>query len=193
MDEKIKVIFLDIDGVLNGYGLFTEIFYKIFFFLRKEEWFTKYFNIFGVHTRKVRLLKEIIRKTKAKVVLCSSLRYKLFKVPYEEQSEFCKKITLTFFKNHIDIYDITPNLGTEFKREDEINLWLLTNGINVTNYVILDDEPSEYPHLREKYLVQTSNILADEFITGAWTDNSGLKKKHVKYAIELLNDDNRKI
>lgn len=184
--DKVKIIFLDIDGVLNGFTLFTHLIYKLFYLIKKEDWLIKHYNVFDVQRKRFKLLKDILDKTGAEVVLCSSLRFKIFNVPFEDQPEKCKKISLYLFENNIEIIDVVPELDTSYKREDEINMWLISHKDEVSNYIIIDDDPSEYPHLGEKHMVQTSKVSNGEFITGSWLDKSGIKRKHVKKAIEML-------
>ena len=71
----MKVIFLDIDGVLNGNSYFTGALVKLkmrklFRFIEKK--FNR--DLYGVHKDKVRRLAKIVHKTGAKVVMSSSWR-----------------------------------------------------------------------------------------------------------------------
>lgn len=111
----MKVIFLDIDGVLNSYEYFVK---------------TRDLNIQGIESEvdveKIKLLKQAIDETGAKVVLSSSWRY-------TKNAQYLKELL-----SHYDIYtDSTPFIQNE--RGLEIKQWLLDNP-NVEEYVILDDE-----------------------------------------------------
>lgn len=111
----MKIIFLDIDGVLNS----DEYFEKI-----------KELNIHGIEseidTNKIKLLKKAIDETKAKVVLISSWRY-------TRRAKELKEMLACY-----EIYvDLTPFIN--HKRGLEIKKWLLDHP-NVEEYVILDDE-----------------------------------------------------
>ena len=111
----MKVIFLDIDGVLNSDEYFDKI---------------KNLNIQGIQSQvdieKIKLLKKAIDETGAKVVLSSSWRYK-------RNAQYLKELLLQY-----NIFtDSTPFLKNE--RGLEIKKWLENNPI-VEDYVILDDE-----------------------------------------------------
>lgn len=111
----MKVIFLDVDGVLNSYEYFKRI---------------ENLNIEGikgdVDVEKIKLLKKAIDETGAKVVLSSSWRY-------TKHGQSLKKLLLEY-----GIYaDSTPFIQNE--RGIEIKQWLSDNQ-NVEDFVIVDDE-----------------------------------------------------
>ena len=81
----IKYLFLDIDGVLNGYSRFTGICYKIFSKLHLLKFVKKHYDLFGVRTNKVKILSKIVKKTGAKVVISSSWRGGWFKPYFEKE------------------------------------------------------------------------------------------------------------
>lgn len=178
----MKIIFLDIDGVLNGYDKYTYFIADLF---DSRNIFG--YDIFGVHKHKVRLLSRIVRSTDAKVVLCSSWRSS-WRVPYFECRSRMKELKDLFYKYNIDVLDITPKIngGT---REDEIRKWLSDTDYDITNFVILDDEPCELLGFVGKELVQTSSISPDEMIHGYPHENTGLKRKHIKQAIKILKGE----
>lgn len=129
----MKVIFLDIDGVLNSDEYFDKI---------------KDLNIQGIQSEvdieKIKLLKKAIDETGAKVVLSSSWRY-------TRNALYLKELLLQY-----DIYtDSTPFLQN--KRGLEIKKWL-DNNPSVEDFVILDDEifDSYDEELLEK-LIKISN------------------------------------
>ena len=115
----MKVIFLDIDGVLNS---------EDYVYSCRE------YGIAIDPTRMV-LLKQIIDETNAKIVLSTSWREHWEKAPNE-----CGKIGLQinniFSQYNLEILDKTPNLRT--RREQEIWYWLNKNP-QVKNFVVLDD------------------------------------------------------
>lgn len=114
-ENRVKIIFLDIDGVLNS----DEYFEKI-----------KELHIHGIEseidTNKIKLLKKAIDETKAKVVLISSWRY-------TRRAKELKEL-LAYYEIYVDS---TPFIN--HKRGLEIKTWLLDHP-NVEDYVILDDE-----------------------------------------------------
>ena len=111
----MKVIFLDIDGVLNSDEYMNKV---------------KKLHLQGIESavdiNKIKLLKEAVDKTKAKVVLTSSWRY-------TRKAQFVKDL-LANYGIHADS---TPFISN--KRGLEIKKWLLDNP-DVDDYVILDDE-----------------------------------------------------
>ena len=112
----MKVIFLDVDGVLNSDEYFDRI---------------QNLDIEGIESEidinKVKLLKKAVDTTGAKVVLSSSWRY-------TKNALALKKLLADY---GIHITDSTPVV--EHKGGLEIRKWLENNN-NVENFVILDDE-----------------------------------------------------
>lgn len=120
MAEKKKIIFLDLDGVLDG------------------GW-SKY----NLDPNKIQKLEEIIKATDAKIVVSSS-----WSVGCKDGKDFVERIfgpwarlTGKANKNSIfieSIIDVTDHMGRE--RGDEIQRWLDTHEGEVENYLILDDD-----------------------------------------------------
>lgn len=118
----MKVIFLDIDGVLNH-----ERHYKWLMETDEPTLLQSVYPYSEFNPKSCRLLMDIIRETGAQIVVSSSWRldgenrlnslFKFFGLPR--------------------IYDITPCLNTA--RGIEIGAWLAAHP-EVTNYVILDDD-----------------------------------------------------
>lgn len=129
----MKVIFLDVDGVLNSDEYFDRI---------------KNLDIQGIESKidvyKVKLLKKAIDETGAKVVLISSWRYT------EEASSL--KDLLSNFEIHVES---TPFIS--HKRGLEIKKWL-SDKPDVKDFVILDDEIFDsYDEKLIKKLIKISN------------------------------------
>ena len=74
-----KVIFLDIDGVLNAYNHLYTMVFKIFGFFGLRKWLRTHYDVFGVRTYRVFLLWIIVKFTGADIVLSSSWRLGYFK------------------------------------------------------------------------------------------------------------------
>jgi hypothetical protein len=185
---KQKIIFLDIDGVLNGYNFWTLIGWKIVSLLNVgKNWYRKVTNPCGVHEEKVKRLAKIIKETGAKVVMSSSWRKVWWKKPYEEMSERQKQLTDLLNKYGIEIIDITPT-SRRGRREDEIISWLARHEDEIESFVILDDERRDLQCFVDDRLVQTSSAKGSQMIKGHWREDTGLKEKHVRQAIAILNE-----
>ena len=112
----MKVIFLDVDGVLNS-----------------DEYFDKVRNlkIKGIENQidveKIKLLKKAVDETGAKVVLSSSWRFTLNEQPLRD----------LLSRYGIGVYSRTPYI--DWERGLEIKKWLSDNK-DVEDFVIVDDE-----------------------------------------------------
>ena len=132
----IKIIFLDVDGVLNCIE------------------YVKQFGKFGFIVDPVRMeyLKEIVENTGAKIVLSTSWREY-----WDKNMINCKeigfKITETFLEYDLFIYDKTPYIN--FEREREIKAWLDSHD-TIANYVVLDDLEMDTDFL-DGHFVMTHN------------------------------------
>ena len=111
----MKIIFLDIDGVLNSDEYFDKI---------------KNLNINGIENdidvSKIVLLKKSLDETGAKIVLTSSWRY-------TKKAQELKQLLLSYGI----IVDCTPFIDNE--RGIEIKKWLQEHN-DVQDFLILDDE-----------------------------------------------------
>lgn len=131
----MKVIFLDVDGVLNN-------------------WDTTVFTAKGfqfVEDEKVALLKSIINATDAKVVLSSDWRYDRNSSDDSDFVELRDKLSLF----NISFFDFTPEITWD-DRGKEIQSWLDSHP-DVTDFVIIDDRDDMQPNM--DHLVQT--VLKD--------------------------------
>lgn len=169
----MKVIFLDVDGVLNS-----------------EHWYVKNHEKHpercrvetAIDPRFVRNLGKIVRRTGAKIVLSATCRG----VVREKRNHYLHQILA---KYGMEIYDYTIRLGRE--RGHEIQDWLDKHK-DVTNIVILDDD-SDMLHLT-KYLVKTSNGPYIKMEDGSFKRDTspfgwlreGLNYKATKQAIKML-------
>ena len=192
----MKIIFLDIDGVLNGYSTLSLLCWRISKFLRIEKFYKKHrIDPFGIHITKVKRLVKIINETGAKVVMTSSWRFRYQKYCYDiledinntntdyYDSDIAKLYNL-FEKYNIQVIGFTASGPT---RGQEINDWLESHS-GIKSYVILDDENSDIiPYVDSSRFIQTSTVPIGRLITGKGCENTGLKRKHVKRAIQILN------
>lgn len=190
---KQNIIFLDIDGVLNGYNFWNLLGWNLVCLLRNEklkEWYRKTTNPCGTHESKVKRLAKIVRKTNAKIVMSSSWRGGFWYTPYDEKDGHQKELTDLLMKYNIQVIDITPNLH-KGRRDVEILSWLGKHEDEVRNFIILDDENSFLEVFQtDDRFIQTSSVPRGKMIMGHWYENTGLKRKHVRRAIKVLKQRN---
>lgn len=183
----MKVIFLDIDGVLNGYNFWNLVGWNISYFLHIQNWYRNHVREpFGIHEEKVKKLAKIVNKTNCKVVMSSSWRNAFWKVPYEKKDGNLKILTDMLNYYNIEVIDITPKFP-DGRRDKEILSWLSKYENEIESFVILDDERFDLECFVDTHLVQTSSVPKGKMIRGHWYENTGLKNKHVKKAIQILN------
>ena len=181
----LNVIFLDIDGVLNGYNFWNLLGWDIISKFKSNKlkgWYRELTEPFGVHESKVKRLAKIVHKTDAEVVISSSWRFGL---QSNNLSYAQRKLLDLFDKYDIKIYGYTPR-SESGKRDEEIKAWLLKHK-EVNKFIILDDENFDLQCFMGKELIQTSSVPRGRYIKGKWYENTGLKNKHVRQAIKTLN------
>lgn len=152
----MKVIFLDIDGVLNSMQYWESI-------QDKEENLTEMES--ELDPQCLRNLKQIVDETKAKIVITSTWK-RINKI-----NRFKKYVP----QYGLYVYDQTPcHPDGGGHRGDEIRQYLQEHKNEIEKFILLDDE--EFPDFNEltNYLVKT-NFFAN-----------GLGKKHVEQAIQML-------
>lgn len=160
--EGMKVVFLDVDGVLNCRGT--------------EDVFC---GSVGIEDEKVALLKQIVNSAKAVIVLVSSWKEWWYKEPHlkQEQDSFANYLDKKLSKQGLTIVDKTEDFNPLNRGEGIIEFIDRTrrSGVEISNFVVLDDELFDYKRTKlTKNLIQTSY------------ENGGLQKKHVRKAIEKL-------
>lgn len=172
----MKVIFLDVDGVLTSED-----------YLNGRE--------LDLDENKIRILKTIQEKTASKIVLSSSWRHHKGKsIPNKlNPYDVLEKLLL---KNGLTIYDITPTIkkikkvnnhimfypivNTDSKRGEEILSWINQN--HPESFLIIDDNVHDYQECNLE-----NNLLKTSYYDG------GLKQEHIEKALEILNNENKKI
>lgn len=128
----MKVLFLDVDGVLNMYGSG---------------------GIYALNRKRLQLLQKIIQETDAKIVLSSTWRI---------LSEARRRLKNVLGYRGLSIHDVTPQFGVKengerFYRGHEINDWLDRHP-EVTQYVILDDD-GDMLDTQLRHFVQTDGKI----------------------------------
>ena len=134
--ENIKVIFLDIDGVLNS---------SVYDRMCKG-------NEGNIDQTRLPLIKKIVDETNAKIVLSSSWRSH-----WSKDASRCdsvgKELDILFASCQLEIFDKTPEVP-ENDRAEEIRTWLNQNQ-TAERFVILDDIRFGWGDLQEN-LVSTN-------------------------------------
>lgn len=134
----MKVIFLDLDGVLNSAKYLLD---------------HEYYGV-AIDPTRMCLLKQIIDATDAKIVLSTSWREH-----WEKDVAKCDStgalINSIFSKHGLQIWDKTPQLRT--RRETEIRNWLDKHP-DVKNFVVLDDRLLSADYLNG-HVIKTSNYF----------------------------------
>ena len=156
----MKVIFLDIDGVLNHTGCKEKLKSGCYF----------------VAEYKMALLKKLVEETGAKIVLSSSWRIGWFDLENGIRSHNANDFIALrekFAEYGLEFLGYTPFKSVK-GRGEEIDLWLRAwEGEPVESFVILDDMNGRYLRPYAGRLVRTS------FTTG-------LLPKHVELAKKIL-------
>lgn len=156
-----KIIFLDVDGVLNSqsYCLRCKL-------NDNSEW--------EIDEECVKNLKTIVDKTGADIVLSSTWRR------MKDDYRLSIRLNMILDKYGLHISDKTPWLHGN--RPEEIKLWLddyIFKGNEVKSFVILDDDFSIDAY--KKYGLE-NNVVKTSF----YEENGGLREEHVKQAISIL-------
>jgi len=155
----LKVLFLDIDGVLNSRA-----------YDRKRDWNEQT----DIDETRLPLIKEIVDSTGAKIVLSSTWRQH-----WDKDINRCDEdgvyINKTFAKFGLSIFDKTPDLGITALRRDEISKWLEDTDEAIESFVIIDDYRYGWGDLSEHFVKTEPNF------------RFGIEKEHVEKAIEILN------
>lgn len=111
----MKIIFLDLDGVLNNW-----------------------YHPDLIDPKNVLVLKKIIKLTNAKIVLTTSNKYPFQRKKIKNiKGSYLEKYIKILQNNGLSIYDLTPYV--EENRSLEIKAYLKSNP-NITDFVIIDDE-----------------------------------------------------
>lgn len=162
----MKVIFLDIDGVLNC------------------RW-CKNFIDGGYHfvmDEKILLLKQLVDRTGAKIVLSSTWRYGwVYMDAYTSENDAFQQREIRHFialreklrEFGLEIFSRTPVSELDF-RGAEIDQWLQEwEGEPIESFVIIDDMDGRYLRPHSNRFVQTSL-------------QKGLMQNHVNLAVKIL-------
>lgn len=161
----MKVIFLDVDGVLNSIG-----------WMKKND--EKKHGNCEINPENVKMLKDIVDKTGAKIVLSSTwrnvdgtdgkLRHPMYDYLVDELRKF-----------GMEIFSRTSLINND--RPKEIKAWLNETSFEIESFVSIDDDFSEKDYEKQGVC---NRLIKTQF----WDENGGLQRNHVEQAIQLLNE-----
>lgn len=159
---KQKLIFLDIDGVLNHAGINEKI-----------------KGCIGILDSKLELLKEIVSATDATIILTSTWKHDWEKdAPYDMLNPYGQYMIDKFNNHGLRIEDKTTDTSTPL-RGAGIQAYIETHNLQDANYVIIDDDMFDFSQEQKARLIKTS----------FYSLNGGLQNKHLKQAIAILNKE----
>lgn len=165
----MKVIFLDIDGVLNVDLVERDEYGRLF------------------HTHFVENLSRIVRETDAKIVISSAWRMSgldVMREMWQKRGLAGEVIGITPYITTHELKELEESTGSDWlARGWEIAEWLkLTKDeIQVDKYVILDDD-TDMLDSQLPYYLQCSELKDPDAVHGY-----GLTKRIAERAIEILN------
>ena len=155
-----KIIFLDIDGVLNTA------------FTRKRN---EYIDDF-----RVKLLSDIVQQTNAKIVLTSTWRFGFKRTFFglKPINNSTKALVEHLSKHHLKIYDILPDSPNE-QRTYDVLVYIRTH--NIQKFVVIDDEEFNFqsPQFKEHFFKTEFNTSNEQ--------SSGLTQKITERIIKYFN------
>ena len=156
----MKIIFLDIDGVLNC-----------------SESKSECFGYTGIDNVRIKRLKRIIEETNAQIILISTWKENWFKESFNKglQDELANYLDRKFKREHLSILDKTTDINGS--RGKGI-LQALTK-YNTDQFIILDDEIFDYEELN-----LLTNLVKTEYLNG------GLTEEITNKTINLLKGEN---
>lgn len=155
----MRVIFLDIDGVLNCDHTRQKIPGTTFH---------------GIEDNKVDLLQRLVQTCGAEIVLSSDWKIGWEPIDKDKNDSHANYLDMKLAQYGLAILDKTPDSNSRFSRGQEIRQWLDEQD-NVTDYVILDDE---------RFGDFSDNKLGSHFVQTSWKD--GLQKNNIRKAQKIL-------
>ena len=154
-----KVLFLDVDGVLNYIGCTAR----------------EPCGMMGINDASVAILAKVIRATGAKIVLTSTWRLEWDKNK-DNLSETGKYLVRKLKRSWLYIYDKLPDY--ELGRGEAIKSWLDAHmEIPVESWCVLDDEVADD---FERFGILGHLVKTD------W-ENGGIRPEHAEDCIKMLN------
>lgn len=156
----MRVCFLDIDGVLNFIGC-------------KSRSAT---GCLGIEDEKLDLLKQLIDRTGAKIVLTSTWKTEWFPTEYIEDLPKDGQYLQKKFKSH-GLHIFAKTEDPEWARRGRGILDFINHfPRNIESFVILDDESFDFEY----------EGIDDKFVHTSMID--GLLPEHIEKAVSILNE-----
>ena len=168
-----KVLFLDIDGILNSNSW-------------NDRHQTHIRDGILIDAEKLRLLALLVKKTDSEIILHSGLRF-WFDTELKPLCTETEKLSELLEKENLYISGVTPDLTTEEIRKtkkfslvkaDEILLWLNLHN-SVTNWAVLDDLDLHNAQIRQ-HQIKTNPAI-------------GLTLENVRQAAKILSMESASI
>lgn len=161
--KHYKIIFLDIDGVLN--------------LMHQER--DQYGSLF--HENFVANLKRIIDETSAWIVISSTWRMSGLQVMIDMWEH--RKLPGNVVGITQNLCYHPDNKGKNLVRGDEIQAWI--DKYEITKYVIIDDDTDMLQHQMDKFVRTSENWDHTDYLDAGY----GLTIECADQAIKILNDD----
>ncbi len=155
----MKIIFLDIDGVMNNTRTTERCGYNT-----------------GIENKALILLSEIVGMTSAKICLISSWKEFWFKDDKQSQDEMANYLDSRMQAFGLGIWDKTNEIQNRGKEIVNFINRLRNQGIEIERFVILDDEILDYT---EEGLIH--NLVYTDY-------KIGLTVEDAKKAISILTE-----
>lgn len=156
----IKIIFLDVDGVLNC-----------------ENSKSRCGSYIGIDNKKVKVLREIVVQTNAKIVLCSSWKDGWDSINKEKQCYHANYFDKKLKRERLFAFDKTSDRGED--RGHGI-IKYLCNHPSIEKWCVIDDEI--FPDYEECGIM-------DHLVKTTYYGDGGLHTGHIEDAIRILNGE----
>lgn len=164
----MRIIFLDVDGVINS-----------------DETEDRYCGWIGIDSTLVKKLRIIYDKSneveETRIVISSSWRYEKIRKHYQSDGSYDYLLS-RLKEEDMEVIGNTPmDKQSGWHRGREILSWLEETDIDVSTFVILDDEKFDF-------LEEGINLEKNLVITRSFEDE-GLTDKSVDRALKILNGE----
>jgi hypothetical protein len=159
---SIKIVFLDVDGVLNCQSTKDSI----------------WRGCIGLEDSNLKQLKRVISETDAWIILISSWKSGWSRVDKSTQGYEGNYLDKRLLQYGLTIHDKIVDVS-HGSRGASIRNWLNNYSNVVEQFVIIDDEVFDY-----KECCLLPNLVQTCF----YTDNGGLTEEHADIAIDILNN-----